>query len=202
MVVKIIWSTVYIDPKGSQVIISNNVFLSLKVKINSVLVNSVDSMKCRIMWHFIWVFTVCQSTCLKVSSAQKVNLGTAFLNAATFLNAEHKAGLSKPPLVLTSGFNRLKPSWSICQKVVNTGQYESVWSIEIFNWPFWWWIEILGQVLGCIYRKKKKKLFPPCQGHFFTIALTSALQSGVQAPNHQGQNRITIQPYRVFFSLF
>ena len=24
-------------------------------------------MKCRIMWHFIWVFAVCQSTCLGVS---------------------------------------------------------------------------------------------------------------------------------------
>ena len=83
----------------------------------------------------------------------------------------------------TPGFNRLKPSRSICQKVVNTGQYESERSIETFNWPFWWWIEILRQGLGCIYRKKKKKLFLPCQGHFFTIALTSALQLGVQAPN-------------------
>ena len=42
----------------------------------------------------------------------------------------------------TPGFNRLKPPWSICQKVVNTGQYESEWSIEIFKWPFWWSIEI------------------------------------------------------------
>ena len=41
--------------------------------------------------------------------------------------------------------------WSICQKVVNTGQYESEWSIEIFKWPFSWSIEILGQVLGSIY---------------------------------------------------
>ena len=42
-----------------------------------------------------------------------------------------KVGRSKPPPVLTSGFNRLKPPRSICQKVVNTGQYESGWSIEI-----------------------------------------------------------------------
>ena len=42
----------------------------------------------------------------------------------------HKVGRSKPPPVLTSGFNRLKPSRSICQKVVNTGQYEPEWSIE------------------------------------------------------------------------
>ena len=31
----------------------------------------------------------------------------------------------------TPGFNR-----SICQKVVNTGQYESEWLIEKFKWPF------------------------------------------------------------------
>ena len=41
-----------------------------------------------------------------------------------------KVGRLKPPPVLTSGFNRLKPPRSICQKVVNTGQYESEWSIE------------------------------------------------------------------------
>ena len=46
---------------------------------------------------------------------------------------EAKVGRSKPPLVLTSGFNRLKPPRSICQKVVNTGQYESERSIEIFK---------------------------------------------------------------------
>ena len=40
------------------------------------------------------------------------------------------------PPVLTSGFNRLKPPWSICQKVVNTGQYESEWSIENFKGRF------------------------------------------------------------------
>ena len=34
---------------------------------------------------------------------------------------------------------------------LNTGQYEREWSIEIFKWSFWWWIEILGQVLPSIY---------------------------------------------------
>ena len=48
----------------------------------------------------------------------------------------HKVGRSKPPPVLTGGFNWLKPPWSICQKVVNTGQYESEWSIENFKGPF------------------------------------------------------------------
>ena len=47
-----------------------------------------------------------------------------------------KVGRSKPPLVLTGGFNPLKPPWSIFQKVVNTGQYESEWSIENFKWRF------------------------------------------------------------------
>ena len=30
-------------------------------------------MKCHILWHFIWVFTVCESTFLEVSSIQRVN---------------------------------------------------------------------------------------------------------------------------------
>ena len=47
-----------------------------------------------------------------------------------------KVGRSKPPPALTSGFNRLKPPRSICQKVVNTGQYESEWLIENFKGPF------------------------------------------------------------------
>ena len=38
--------------------------------------------------------------------------------------------------ILTGGFNRLKPPPSICQKVVNTGQYESERSIENFKGPF------------------------------------------------------------------
>ena len=62
-----------------------------------------------------------------------------------------KVGRSKPPMVLTGGFNRLKLPQSICQNVVNTGQYESEWSIEIFKWAFWCWIETLGQVLCSIY---------------------------------------------------
>ena len=51
----------------------------------------------------------------------------------------------------TPGFNWLKPPRSICQKGVYTGQCEFDWSIEFFKWPFWWWIEILGQVLRSIY---------------------------------------------------
>ena len=34
-----------------------------------------------------------------------------------------RVGRSKPPPVLTGGFNRLKPPWSILPKVVNSGQY-------------------------------------------------------------------------------
>ena len=55
-----------------------------------------------------------------------------------------KVGQSKPPPVLTSSFNRLKPPRSICKKVVNTGLFESEWLIEIFKRPFW--SLILGQV--------------------------------------------------------
>ena len=46
-----------------------------------------------------------------------------------------KVGRSKPPLVLTSGFNRLLPPWSILPKVVNTGHY---WSIlfGVVDWNF------------------------------------------------------------------
>ena len=33
-------------------------------------------MKCSIMLHFIWIFTVCQSTSLGVSSIQRVQAGT------------------------------------------------------------------------------------------------------------------------------
>ena len=47
-----------------------------------------------------------------------------------FIYYRHKVGRSKPTPVLTSGFNRLKPPRSLGQKVVNTGQYESEWSIE------------------------------------------------------------------------
>ena len=56
--------------------------------------------------------------------------------AHLILVTKNKVGWSKPPLVLTSGFNRLKPPQSICQKVVNTGKYESEWSIENFKWLF------------------------------------------------------------------
>ena len=101
----------------------------------------------------------------------------------------------------TPCFNRLKPPWSICKKVVNTGQYKSKWSIEIFKWPFWWWIEILGQDLRSIYWKEKKYCFVPAKGTFY---LSTDFCITVQVPenslfNHQGQNKITIQPNRIFF---
>ena len=32
-------------------------------------------MKCSMMLHFIWVFTVCKSTCLVVSRIPRVNIG-------------------------------------------------------------------------------------------------------------------------------
>ena len=44
--------------------------------------------------------------------------------------------------------------------MVNTGQYESEWSLEIFKWLFWWLIEKLG-----LFIEEAKLLFCPCQGH-------------------------------------
>ena len=41
-----------------------NIFLSLKIFFIQQTVQTL--MKCSIMQHFIWVFTVCQSTCLRV----------------------------------------------------------------------------------------------------------------------------------------
>ena len=51
---------------------------------------------------------------------------------------EIRVGRSKPPPVLTGGFNRLKPPWSILPKVVNSGQYSPKWSIlvRVVNWKF------------------------------------------------------------------
>ena len=55
------------------------------------------------------------------------------------MRADHnRVGRSKPPPVLTGGFNRLKPPWSILPKVVNSGQYSPKWSIlvRVVNWKF------------------------------------------------------------------
>ena len=78
-----------------------------------------------------------------------------------------KVGRSKPPPVLTGGFNRLKPPWSICQKVVNTGQYESEWSIENSNGRFCGGLRYLYRfyVLS-IEKKNKKYCFVPAKGTF------------------------------------
>ena len=79
-----------------------------------------------------------------------------------------KVGRSKPPPVLTSGFNRLKPPRSICQKVVNTGQYKSEWSIENSKGRFCDGVKYLYRfnVLSIEKKKIKKILFRPCQGLF------------------------------------
>ena len=64
------WSIVYF--KGSQVIISKNIFLSLKI--DFVLGYSADpeEMPHHAVWHFIWFFTVCQSTSLGIPGTQGV----------------------------------------------------------------------------------------------------------------------------------
>ena len=50
-----------------------DVFLPMKVVL--ILANSSDLIQCNIMLYFIWVFTGCQSTCLWVSSIQRVKQG-------------------------------------------------------------------------------------------------------------------------------
>ena len=52
-----------------------NVFLSLKIVFISETVQTL--MKCSSMLHFIWVYTVCQTTRLGVSSIQRVNIEMA-----------------------------------------------------------------------------------------------------------------------------
>ena len=43
-------------------------------------------MKCHIMWHFIWVFTVCKSAPLGVSCVQRVKeANTLFISEITML---------------------------------------------------------------------------------------------------------------------
>ena len=77
-----------------------------------------------------------------------------------------KVGRSKPPPVLTSGFNRLKPPWSISQEVVNTGQYESKWSIENLKGRFCGGLRYLYRFYVLSIEKRIKLLFRPCKGHF------------------------------------
>ena len=79
----------------------------------------------------------------------------------------NKVGRSKPPLVLTSSFNRLKPPWSICQKVVNTGQYKSEWSIENSKGRFCGGLRYLYIFYVISIEKKKNKYsLVPAKGTF------------------------------------
>ena len=77
-----------------------------------------------------------------------------------------KVGRSKPLQVLTSGFNRLKPPQSICKKMVNTGQYESEWSIENYKGRFCGGLRYLYRFYVLAIEKKKKYCFIPANGTF------------------------------------
>ena len=50
------------------------------------------------------------------------------------LTFDIKVGRLKPPPVLTSGFNRLKPSRSILPKVVNTGQSKKLVVVWFYSY--------------------------------------------------------------------
>ena len=95
-----------------------------------------------------------------------------------------KVGRSKPPPVLTSGFNRLKPPRSICQKVVNTGQYESEWLIENSKGRFCGGLRYLHKsyVLSI---GKRKKILPraPFMVRFPSQDLSTEFCITVHAPN-------------------
>ena len=87
----------------------------------------------------------------------------------------YKVGRSKPTPVLTSGFNRLKPPRPICQKVVNTGQYESEWSIENSKGRFCGGLRYLYRFYVLSIEKRKKiYCFIPATGTFhgeFSISI-------------------------------
>ena len=68
----------------------------------------------------------------------------------------NKVGRWKPPPVLTSGFNRLKPPRSIRQKVVNTGQYESEWPLENCKVHFCGGLRYLYRFYVLSIEKRKK----------------------------------------------
>ena len=113
-------------------------------------------------------------TCIVVKYCFKINN----------VSYTRKVGRSKPPLVLTSGFNRLKPPWSICQKVVNTDQYESDWSIENSKRRFCGGLRYLYRLHVLSIKKNKNKntvsSLPRvswCDFHLKTLALSFALQS-------------------------
>ena len=96
-----------------------------------------------------------------------------------------KVGRSKPPPVLTSGFNRLKPPRSICQKVVNTGQYESEWSIENFKRHFCGGMRYLYRFYVLSIEKRKNiYCFVPAKGIFhgeISISIPSSSSSVTRA---------------------
>ena len=62
-----------VDFKGSQVEVSKLSCISVPDLCFNLRKRVQTLMKCSIMLHFIWVFTVCQSTGFGVSSKQRVN---------------------------------------------------------------------------------------------------------------------------------
>ena len=99
-----------------------------------------------------------------------------------------QVGRSKPPPVLTSGFNRLKSPWSICQKVVNTGQYGSEWSIENSKGRFCVGLRYLYRFYILSIEKIKKNTVSSLPRALFMVSFLSQYLSTefcitVHAPN-------------------
>ena len=60
--------------RGHRLNFPKNVLNFLSLKIDFVIANSAMLMKCHNIWHFMWVFTVCQSTHLRVFGLQRVKI--------------------------------------------------------------------------------------------------------------------------------
>ena len=106
---------------------------------------------------------------------------------------ETKVGRSKPSPVLTSGFNRLKPPRSICQKVVNTGQYESDWSIENSKGRFCGELRSLYTFYVLSIEKIQTNTVSSLPRALFMVKFPSQDLRHYFFLHHQRQNRITIQ---------
>ena len=86
---------------------------------------------------------------------------------------DSKVGRLKPPPVLTSGFKRLKPPWSICQKMVKTGQYESEWSIENSKGCFCGGLRYLYRFYVLSIEKKKENTVSSLPRALFMVRFPS-----------------------------
>ena len=82
-------------------------------------------MKCRVMWHFIWVFTFCQSIWLGVPGPQRVNMISDIVLAQSLLtNSSHLAvwpasiGNAPPVILDAASVHRNDTRPDICKNII------------------------------------------------------------------------------------